>query len=212
MVYKNIRRSKLSTKETLRSIDLNEHLLDAVEYEVKSWAENQQKKIETLKELESYRRNFLGNVSHEIKTPLFNIQGFLHTLLEGGLYDEKINLSFLQKAAKNVDRLNTIVEDLDIISSLESGQITMEMTDFNILDLAKEVFEELDLVAQKKNIRLIFKPGAMEPYVVSADRERIRQVLINLVNNAIKYGKNDGFCKRFFTRCRRFLVHRRCYG
>ncbi len=198
LIYKNIRSAKMSTKETLNTLDMNEHLIDAVEQEVKSWTEDQQKEIDTLKRLESYRRDFLGNVSHEIKTPIFNIQGYVLTLLEGGLYDDNINMSFLHKAAKNLERLNTIVEDLDIISSLESGQMTMSKTTFSIRKLTEEVFEELEILAQEKNIKLYFKEGASQPFMVVADRERIWQVLVNLITNAIKYNKEGGVCKVAF--------------
>jgi two-component system phosphate regulon sensor histidine kinase PhoR len=119
----------------------------------------------------------------------------LHTLLDGGLYDEKVNMTFLKKAAKNVDRLYTIVEDLSAIARLEAGNLVLEMQAFDIKELTEEVFEDLELKARDKNISLEFKEGASQNYKVLADREYIRQVLTNLVHNSIKYGKVNGLTK-----------------
>ncbi len=195
LIYKNIRSAKVSTKQTVNSVDINENIFEVVEEDVQNWANDQQKEIDSLKASATFRREFLGNVSHEIKTPMFNIEGYIHTLLEGGLYDEKINMSFLRKAAKNVDRLNTIIEDLDIISNLESGQIVMNKKNFNIKKLTEEVFEELEILASTKNIVLQFKKDTAFAYEVNADPERIRQVLNNLITNAIKYSSENSNCK-----------------
>lgn len=191
VIYKKITDAKKSDSTTSSEGETFEQ----VEKGVESWAENKDKQIESLKELEKYRRDYLGNVSHELKTPIFNIQGFLHTLIDGGINDPTINMAYLQKAARNVERLNSIVEDLDTISKLESGEMILDLTIFDIQHLANEVFEDLELKAKQKNIKLSFKEGANHGYRVKADLEKIRQVLMNLINNSIKYGKKGGQTK-----------------
>ena len=170
-------------------------LLSDVEQKVDEWKADQNKEINTLRDLEKYRRDYLGNVSHELKTPIFNIQGFLHTLIAGGLADPTINMAYLQKAAKNVDRLQTIVEDLETISRLESGQMILDIQTFDIQKLTQEVVEELEMKAKQKNIKLGLKEKSGMSYLVKADRESIRHVLMNLINNSIKYGKANGTTK-----------------
>ncbi|MBL7818024.1 MAG: sensor histidine kinase [Saprospiraceae bacterium] len=194
IIYKKISDAKKG--EILPS--LGSDTLDDVENEVDNWTVNKNKEIETLKELEEYRRNYIGNVSHELKTPIFNIQGFLHTLIDGGVNDPSVNLTYLQKAARNVERLNSIVEDLDKISRLESGKLTLDLQVFDIQTLVNEVFEDMDLKAKAKNIKLSFKEGANHGYRVRADKEQIRQVLTNLIANSVKYGKPNGQTKISF--------------
>ncbi|MCB0578851.1 MAG: sensor histidine kinase, partial [Phaeodactylibacter sp.] len=133
-----------------------------------------------------------GDISHELKTPIFNIQGYLHTLLDGAIHDEEVNVKFIRKAAKNLERLHTIVEDLEAISRLESGELILEMQAFDIRKLTEEVFEDLEIKAAQRRIVLEFKEGAAQNFRVLADRESIRQVLTNLVSNSIKYGKDNG--------------------
>ena len=145
--------------------------------------------------METYRRNFLGDISHELKTPIFNIQGYIHTLLEGGLYDEKINKNFLTRAANNVERLHFIVEDLEEISRLETGEMKLDIQTFGIRELSEEVIEDLEMTAEEMKIELLLKEGADENFVVKADREKVRRVLMNLVVNSIKYGKLSGQTK-----------------
>ena len=195
LIYKNIHDFKLHSKDKLRAIDLDKDVLEEVEQEVVEWADSQKKEIESLKMLEEYRRNFLGNISHELKTPIFSIQGYVHTLLDGGLYDKDINKNYLRKAAKNVSRLLTIVEDLESISRLESGELILDIQRFDIQILVNEVFEDLELQAKEKNIRLSKKDGTDISFFVAADQENIRQVIINLVSNSIKYGKENGHTK-----------------
>ncbi len=144
-----------------------------------------------LKELEVFRREFLGNVSHELKTPIFTIQGYVHTLLEGGIEDAEINILYLQKAAKSIDRLISIVDDLESISKLEAGELILEHRTFDIQDLIHEVIESLELKARESAIRISHENTATK-YYVYADKDRIRQVLVNLVVNSIKYGKHGG--------------------
>ncbi|HEB61542.1 MAG TPA: sensor histidine kinase [Bacteroidetes bacterium] len=195
LIYKNIHQFKRSSKEKINLLSTNETILDTVSDEVAAWAIDNQKEIENLKSLENYRRNFIGNISHELKTPIFNIQGYVHTLLDGGLKDKKINKKFLKKAAKNADRLQTIVEDLDAIAKLESGELVMDIQDFGIRKLTVEIFEELEIMAAEKNIKLMLKDGAAQDFQVKADRENIGQVLINLITNSIKYGRKGGYTK-----------------
>ncbi len=194
VIYKNISDAKKTDGQAVLGGDT----LEDVENEVENWADNKNKEIATLKELEEYRRNYIGNVSHELKTPIFNIQGFLHTLIDGGINDPSVNMAYLQKAARNVERLNSIVEDLDKISRLESGTVTLDIQAFDVQTLVNEVFEDMELKAKEKNIKLSFKEGANHGYRVLADKEQIRQVLTNLIGNSIKYGKQNGQSKISF--------------
>ncbi|MEM6964118.1 MAG: ATP-binding protein [Bacteroidota bacterium] len=195
LIYKNIRSTKVSAKDMTRDIDLRTNLVDDVGKEVAEWAARSEKEIESLKAMETYRRNFLGDISHELKTPIFNIQGYIHTLLDGGLYDEKINKRFLTRAANNVERLHAIVEDLEEIARLETGEMTLDMQEFSIRDLSLDVIEDLEMIASELDINLSLKDGADQNYIVKADKEKIRRVLINLVSNSIKYGKQGGRTK-----------------
>ncbi|WP_236979266.1 sensor histidine kinase [Membranihabitans maritimus] len=194
LIYKNIRDFRVGKikKGIEPEIDVDSNVFDHVELEVKEWTAQKQKEIEDLKMLENYRREYIGNVAHELKTPVFNIQGYIHTLLDGGLRDDNINELYLSKAGQNVERLITVIEDLDVISKLESGKMILEMQNFDIRTLASEVFDDLELKARNKNIKLNFKDGAAIPFNVTADRESIRTVLNNLISNSIKYGKEDG--------------------
>lgn len=194
VIYKRIRDEKLPKGQKRQPLPKG-MLFDQVEKEVEEWATRQEKEIEQLRSWQEYRRKFLGDISHELKTPIFNIQGYLETLIDGGLSDEKINMVFLKKAAKNVERLNTIIEDLQVIARLESGELPLDLIAFDIKALAIEVFEELEFKAQKRGIQLSFKLGADTHFKVKADREYLRQVLVNLINNAIKYGNDGGFTK-----------------
>ncbi len=207
LIYKNIHRFKRAKGDKLALTDINERIIDDVEKEVSEWVENQENEIQYLKSLEEYRRDYLGNVSHELKTPIFNIQGYIHTLLDGGLYDENINQNYLQRAAKNTERLQVIVEDLDTISKLESGKLMLEKGVFDIRELAQSAMEELEIMANDNHIDLIFKEGADRHYLVNADIESIRQVFVNLITNSIKYGKKNGVTKvSFYDMDRHILV------
>jgi two-component system phosphate regulon sensor histidine kinase PhoR len=195
LIYKTIHNQKVSTDLKKEGVDLDQPIIDDVEQEVEEWAEEQQIQIQQYERFAEYRRRYVGDISHELKTPIFNIQGYLHTLLEGGYHDEKIAMTFLQKAAKNVERLQTIVEDLGAISRLESGELILDMDVFDIKTLAMEVFDEVDLKSKEMKIELGFKPGADTGFLVQADRESIRQVLVNLVTNSLKYGNPNGSTK-----------------
>ncbi len=192
LIYKSIHSQKVPVEEPKMKINIQENILDKVEKEVEVWAQNQQKEIEKFKSWADYRRKYIGDISHELKTPVFNIQGYLHTLLEGGLDDPKINKSYLKKAVKNVERLQTIIEDLSTISRFESEAMNLDMEVFDIKILTEEVFEDVEFKAQNKNIKLGFKEGSIPQTKVYADRESIRQVLINLISNSIKYTDENG--------------------
>jgi two-component system, OmpR family, phosphate regulon sensor histidine kinase PhoR len=160
--------------------------------QVKKFALDKKMEIETLKVREEYRREFLGNVSHELKTPLFTVQGYLSTLLDGAINDKKVREKYLERAEKGVERLIYIVEDLDLIAKLEMGDVHLEMTHFNIIELVQNVFDLLEMSADKKNIILMFDRKYNRPILVNADKEKIQQVLTNLIMNSIKYGKENG--------------------
>lgn len=190
-----INKSRISDIKADEAMAAKAAIFDKVEEDINDWVTKRENELEELQTLESYRRNYIGNVSHELKTPIFNVQGFIHTLLDGALYDDKINKSYLLKAAKNISRLETIVEDLDAISKLESGKLILDIQVFDIKKLTEEVFEELELQAAGKNIQLTFKETARGTFHVMGDKESIRQVLINLIMNSIKYGKVGGRTK-----------------
>jgi two-component system phosphate regulon sensor histidine kinase PhoR len=166
--------------------------METLTKQVKKFATDKKLEIETLKVREEYRREFLGNISHELKTPLFTVQGYLSTLLDGAMDDKKIRKKYLERAEKGVERLVYIVEDLDMISKLEMGDVNLELSKFNIVDLAQSVFDLLEMVADKKNIILMFDRKYNKAINVFADQEKIQQVLSNLIVNSIKYGKENG--------------------
>lgn len=172
--------------------------ISTVNQQVIEWAENKTKEIDSLKKQEAYRREFLGNVSHELKTPIFNIQGYILTLLDGGLEDKTINRNYLQRTEKSINRMITIIEDLETISKLESGELIPEMRPFDAVSVAKEVFEFLELNAERKKISLRLGHGSEKQQMVYADKEQIRQVLTNLIDNSIKYGNDHGYSKVSF--------------
>ena len=147
---------------------------------------------EQLKKLEEFRKEFLGNVSHEIKTPIFNLQGYIETLIDGGLKDEKINLDYLNKASKNIDRMNAVINDLDKISKIEHEQMDLELVKFDVHELTSEVFNSLEMRADLKELTFSFKEDCDKPFMVRGDRSRIREVLVNLITNSIIYGKEGG--------------------
>jgi len=166
--------------------------METLTQEVGRFAQNKKLEIETLKIRENYRKEFLGNVSHELKTPLFTVQSYILTLLDGAMKDKSIRKKYLQRANKGVERLVFIIRDLDMITKLEVGDLNLEMEEFNIIDLVENVFELLEMKAAKKNIMLTFDRDYEKPVFVIADRDRLQQVLSNLIVNSIKYGMDDG--------------------
>ena len=192
LIYKTISRFKDSKEKTLGQLVLKTDIIGNVGKEVEEWDKNRSEEIAELKKLELFRQEFLGNVSHELKTPIFNIQGYIHTLLDGGLDDAEVNIHYLQRAAKSAERLCLIVEDLEEISKLETGELTLDIRIFDLYDLVEDVFESQELHAKERNITLGFKEKSLRPAFVMADKERIRQVFVNLIVNSIKYGKEGG--------------------
>lgn len=160
--------------------------------EVEKFAQQRKTEIETLKVRETYRKEFMGNVSHELKTPLFTVQGYILTLLDGAMHDKDILEKYLNRANKGVERLIYIVNDLDMITKLEVGDLNLNYTNFDIVELVQSVFDLYEMKAAKKNITLTFDMNYGKPILVHADKERIQQVLSNLIVNSIKYGKEDG--------------------
>ncbi len=160
--------------------------------EVERFAQKRKTEIETLKIREDYRKEFMGNVSHELKTPLFTVQGYILTLIDGAMNDPAILDKYLNRANKGVERLIYIVKDLDMITKLEVGDLNLNYTNFDIIELVQSVFELFEMKASKKNIALTFDMNYQDPVLVHADKERIQQVLSNLIVNSIKYGKEDG--------------------
>ncbi|MEI6817274.1 MAG: ATP-binding protein [Bacteroidota bacterium] len=167
-------------------------LLTNIVKEVEIRAKKRIDEIEKLNKLEVYRREFLGNVSHELKTPIFNIQGYITTLLDGGLEDPTINKDYLQRAERNVERMIMIVEDLNAITQLETGELVLEKERFDIIQLIGEVFDSQELKAKDKKIVFGLLNDQNKPIFVNADKFRIRQVLTNLIVNSVTYGKEDG--------------------
>jgi two-component system, OmpR family, phosphate regulon sensor histidine kinase PhoR len=182
-----VRKARDLTKQNNFDVDVNA--------EVTKWATLKQEEIKKLKELERYRKEFVGNVSHELKTPIFNIQGYILTLLDGGIDDPRINQLYLQRTVKSIDRMISIVEDLESINKLESGELKLKMENFNLIRLVEDVFDIELLMAQERKISLGFSTPVDKPVRVFADQKRIMEVISNLIVNAIKYGKKGGYVK-----------------
>ena len=193
LIYKLIYQTKASKREEFyyKHI-LPQKTIEEVNVDVERWAAQHKNEIEVLKKNEVFRKEFLLNLSHELKTPIFAIQGYVDTLLDGALDNNEVNRRFLGNASKNVDRLVNLLEDLDEITKIESGEYVLTKKSFIVQQLIREVFESLSLRADNKKIKCLIKPGCEEPLMVFADKEKIRMVLINLVDNAIKYGKQQG--------------------
>ncbi len=196
LVYNIIQRSKFGKSSDIRPEGglLSANVWNRVESDVAKWANITETEIDNLKELEEYRKDFLGNISHELKTPIFSIQGYIHTLLDGGLEDNKVNVHFLTRAADNVERLITIVEDLEAISNLEGGIDQLELKVFDLKDFISEIVQDLDLQAKNSEIKLKMNEK-MSNYRVRGDKEKLRQVFNNLILNSIKYGSPGGTTK-----------------
>ncbi|MDE6374734.1 MAG: sensor histidine kinase, partial [Alistipes sp.] len=188
---------------------LRDKRVENIGEELTAWADTNDREIARLKEAEHFRKQYLGNVAHELKTPIFNIQGYISTLLDGGLEDELINRKFLERAEKSIDRLINIVNDLDTISKLESNMNRLDMEKFDIVALAKEIAEQAEMEADKKGIRISVKGAENLPsqFWVSADKHFIGQVFVNLIINSIRYGKEGGATRiRFRDMLDRILV------
>lgn len=189
IIYKTIRNKK-SVKGSEQP-EISGKTIENVYEEVVDWGNKKSMEIEELKEMAKYRREFLGNVSHELKTPIFNIQGYVLTLLDGGLDDPSINKEYLMRTEKSINRMIAIVEDLETISSLESSELKLNLKKTDIFALTREVVEFLEIKARKRSNSITFGNIYDKPVFVLADKERIRQVLINLIDNSIKYGNQE---------------------
>jgi two-component system phosphate regulon sensor histidine kinase PhoR len=193
LIYKFIYQTKASKKEEMYyKYILPKKSIDEVREDVEQWAEQRSAEIEALRNTESYRKEFLQNLSHEFKTPIFTIQGYVDTLLNGALENPAVNRKFLENTYKNVERMVNLINDLDEITKLESGEQPLYKENFIIQDLIKDAFETLSIKAAERNIKSSIKKGCEQPVYVFADKEKIARVIINLIENAIKYGKQNG--------------------
>jgi two-component system phosphate regulon sensor histidine kinase PhoR len=180
--------------------------LNKVDEDVDRMVDERQQEIEELKSMESFRREFLGNVSHELKTPIFNIQGYIHTLLDGAIRDENVNMQYLERTSKSVDRMINIVEDLEMISKIESNRLDLEFSRWDIVNYVQELFDILEMKAKKRSVSLSIDNQSNVNFV-EADKDKIAQVLINLIENSIKYGKDGGHTiVRFFEMGENILI------
>jgi len=193
LIYKFINKTKATKREEIfYKYVLPRKSIDDVRQDVEAWATANEQELELLRQNEQFRREFLQNLSHEFKTPVFAIQGYVDTLIAGALSNPAVNKKFLEKTAKNVDRLTHLLNDLDQISKLERGELVLYRENFVIQDLIRDVFESLLLMSEKKGIQCSIKKGCETPLTVFGDKEKIRQVITNLVENSVKYGKANG--------------------
>jgi two-component system phosphate regulon sensor histidine kinase PhoR len=192
-IYKTIHNKNIPEKELRRNLEeKDKDIVKDVNDEVIDWARNKTKEIAQLKQMAKYRKEYVGNVSHELKTPIFNIQGYVLTLLDGAIDDPNINKKYLKKTEKSINRMITIVEDLEAISKLESGELQLNYENFNLVDLFKDVFETQELKAKERHIKLQFDAKYDKPVKVYADKDRIFQLATNLIVNSLNYGREGG--------------------
>lgn len=193
VLYRSIRTGKFGGNQNV-NYRMSEDLISKAEVETRRWSDEQISVISELKEQAEFRREFLGNLAHELKTPVFSIQGYILTLLEGGLEDKTVNRSFLERASKATDRMSAILEDLDQLTKLEVNEIQLDIRNFDIKELVQDLFEDFEMRAEKQQIKLVFA-HEYGPIYVKADRGKIGQVLTNLINNSIAYGNKKGKTK-----------------
>ncbi len=194
-LYRIVLGRDIKTHELAAELEQDVRPEKSVSAELNRWAEQNQKEIARLKENEKYRKEFVGNVSHEIKTPIFNIQGYISTLLDGGMSDPVLMRRYLERTEKSIDRLINITNDLEAISRLESGVLNLNYTRFNIVQLTRDIVDTIEFEATKKNITVVVGSSHTVPYPpvwVKADQYYIEQVLINLIINSIRYGNEGG--------------------
>lgn len=194
-LYHMINGGRLSEKE-LAVLSGRQDMLSNIKKDMLAWSQNKASEIDQLKQMEKYRKEFLGNVSHELKTPIFNIQGYILTLLDGGLEDKSVNRLYLERSEKSINRMIHIVEDLESIARLESGELQLNLETFDMGYLVNEVFEMEERIAEEAKISL---EADKKPVWVHADRKRIMEVMNNLIVNSIKYGRKNGITKVSFT-------------
>ena len=206
LIYKTINEKKIDRKKDSKQL-MSTDILSDVNRQVLSWAANQKQEIEELKEKETFRREFIGNLAHELKTPIFSIQGYILTLLEGALEDEKINRNFLLKASKNVERLVMLTEDLDALTKYESRNLRPEIERFSMVEIVNDIMDSLSYKADEKNIKLRFFYDYETNFQVEADKGMIAQVFTNLISNSVSYGKEGGETViRFFDMDKHYLI------
>ena len=193
LIYKFIYQTKATKKEEIfyKHI-LPQKSIEEVREDVEHWALQRKKEIEVLQANEQFRKEFLMNLAHELRTPIFSMQGYVDTLLNGALEDENVNRKFLTNASRSIDRLVRLVDDLDEISKLESGKIPIIQESFIVQELIRDVYEEFSLKAKERNMQMLFKKGTVRQIWVYADKQKIKQVLVNLIENALKYGSDNG--------------------
>jgi len=190
IIYKTIHSFK--TADVKPKIEMSSDVLNDINVEVADWAKEKLKEVKELKNAENYRREFIGNLAHELKTPVFSIQGYIDTLLDSDLIDLELNRKFLQKAGSSCERLTDLIQDLDQITNIESGKIPLNVTKFDLIELTKETLESLDVKAEEKEVKLKLRNANEKPIFVEADRSRVQQVFANLFVNSVNYGKPKG--------------------
>lgn len=198
IIYKTISTLKADKTDKNKAKAFKTQTIESVNKDVMQWAQEKKEEIEQLKKMQAYRQEFLGNISHEMKTPIFNIQGYVLTLLDGGLDDSQINRKYLLRTEKSINRMTAIIEDLEAISRLESGELQLEWEKIELIELTKEIIELFEIKAKRKNIEIYLAKSYEKPIFINADKESLRQILTNLIVNSIKYGKDDGKTKISF--------------
>jgi two-component system, OmpR family, phosphate regulon sensor histidine kinase PhoR len=192
LIYRTISEFRSARSSSDFTIDAKQDVISTVENEVYRWTQNKRKEIKEQKKQEKYRREFVSNVSHELKTPIFSIEGYIETLLDGGINDPEINIKYLEKALSNTERLSEILKDLDMISSLQGDGIELDFESIDLLAIIQEVMDSLQFLSHSYQVEVSMRSAITKKVFVIADRHRIKQVLTNLISNAIKYGNKGG--------------------
>lgn len=190
VLYRSIRKGKFEPQSP-QAFSLRDDVIEKAEADTQNWTEEKNTEISQLKAQAEFRKEFIGNLAHELKTPVFSIQGYILTLLDGGLEDESVNRVFLERASKATERMTSILSDLDQLTRLEVDSVILDLTNFNIKEVIEDIFDELEIKAKEKDISLGFAKE-FDPIYVTADKTKIGQVLMNLINNSIHYGVEGG--------------------